>query len=195
MIYGGSAAYESKRKQKLTARQINAIIPVTPKYLKWSEVPITFNRSDHPDNIPHPDHYPLVLDPIVRTVKLNRVLIDGGSGLNILFAKTLDNMKIPRSELKWSSAPFHGVIPGTSVIPLGQIRLPVTLSSRENFRTENISFEVADFELAYHAILGRPALAKFMVVPHYTYMMMKLPGPNGIISLRRDVCRSHNCAP
>ena len=60
-----------------------------------------------------------MLDPIVRMVKLNRVLINGGSRLNILFAKTLVDMKIPRFELKWSSAPFHGVIPGTSAIPLG----------------------------------------------------------------------------
>src|SRR5437763_1171241 len=126
-------------------------------------------------------------------VKLNRVLIDGGSGLNILFAKTLDDMKIPRSELKRSSAPFHGVIPGTSAIPLGQIRLPITLGSRENFWNENISFEVADSEATYHAMLRRPALTKFMAVPHYIYMMMKLPGPNGIISLRGDVRRSHNC--
>src|SRR5437762_10343912 len=105
MIYGGSDAHESKRKQKLTAREINAITPATPKYLKWSEAPITFSRADHPDHVPHPERYPLVLDPIVRTVKLNRALIDGGSGLNILFAKTLDEMKIPRSELKQSRAP------------------------------------------------------------------------------------------
>ena len=134
-----------------------------------------------------------MLDPIVRTVRLNRVLIDGGSGLNILFAKTLDDMKIPCSELKWSRAPFHGVIPGTSATPLGTIRLPVMLGSRENFRTEDISFEVTDFEAAYHAILGRQALAKFMAVPHYTYILMKLPGSNGIISLRGDVRRSFNC--
>jgi hypothetical protein len=37
---------------------------------------------------------------------------------------------------------------------------------RENYRTEFIKFEVANFESSYHAILGRPALAKFMVVPH-----------------------------
>src|SRR5436190_910345 len=136
MIFGGSAAYESKRKQKLTAREINALTPATPKYLKWSELPITFDRSDHPENIPHLGRYPLVLDPIVRTTKLNRVLIDGGSGLNTLFAKTLDDMKISRSELKRSNSPFHRVIPGTSAIPLGQISLPVTLGTRENFRTE-----------------------------------------------------------
>ena len=102
-------------------------------------------------------------------------------------------MKIPRSELKRSRALFHRVILGTSVTPLGTIKLPVTFDSRENFRTEDISFEVTDFEAAYHAILGRPALAKFMAVPHYTYMLMKLPGPNGIISLRGDVRRSFNC--
>src|SRR6266498_748104 len=107
---------------------------VTPKYLKWPEAPITFSRAAHPDNVPHPGCYPLVLDPIVRTVKLNRVLIDGGSGLNILFAKTLDDMKMPRSDLNQSSSPFHGVIPGTSAIPLGEISLPVTLGTRENFR-------------------------------------------------------------
>src|SRR5207244_7393880 len=142
MIYGGTEAYESKQKQKLIAREINAITPATPKYLKWSEVQITFDRTDHPDRVPYPGRYPLVLDPIVRTVKLNRVLIDGGSGLNILFAKTLDDMKIPRSELNRSSSLFHGVIPGTSVIPLEQITLPVMLSTQDNFRTEYVSFEV-----------------------------------------------------
>src|SRR5207237_10299559 len=51
----------------------------------------------------------------------------------------------------------------------------------------------ADLEAQYHAILRKPALPNFMAVPHYTYMLMKLPGPNGIISLRGDVRRSFNC--
>src|SRR6266540_2243827 len=95
--------------------------------------------------------------------------------------------------MKRSHAPFHGVIPGTSATPLGTINLPITFGSRENFWIEDISFEVADFEAAYHAFLGRSALAKFMAVPHYTYMLMKLPGPNGIISLRGDVRQSFDC--
>jgi hypothetical protein len=141
----------------------------------------------------HPGRYPLVLDPVVRNVKLRRSLIDGGSALNILFAKTLDDMQIPRTELKLSNASFHRVIPGLSATPLGQITLPVTFGTRENFRTENICFEVADFEIAYHAILGRLALAKFMAVPHYTYMMMKMPGPRGVISLRSDIKQAVTC--
>ena len=74
MIFGGSAMYESKRKQKLVAREINVVASVTPKYLKWSEAAITFDRSDHPDHIPHLGRYPLVLDPIVKSIKLKKVL-------------------------------------------------------------------------------------------------------------------------
>nr|CAH66280.1 OSIGBa0116O04.2 [Oryza sativa] len=125
--------------------------------------------------------------------KANESLIDGGSALNILFAKTLDDMQIPRTELKPSNAPFHGVIPGLFSTPLGQITLPVTFGTRENFRTENVCFEVADFETGYHAILRRLALAKFMDVPHYTYMMMKMPGPRGVISLRSDIKQAVTC--
>nr|AAX92783.1 retrotransposon protein, putative, Ty3-gypsy sub-class [Oryza sativa Japonica Group]ABA93327.1 retrotransposon protein, putative, Ty3-gypsy subclass [Oryza sativa Japonica Group] len=123
-IFRGPLAYESKRKQKLTEWEINAVQPDTPRYLRWSETTIKFDRSDHPDRLVHPRRYPLVLDPVVRKVKLRRSLIDGGSALNILFAKTLDDMQIPCTELKPSNAPFHGVIPGLSAKPLGQITLP-----------------------------------------------------------------------
>nr|AAK92690.1 putative polyprotein [Oryza sativa Japonica Group]ABF97108.1 retrotransposon protein, putative, Ty3-gypsy subclass [Oryza sativa Japonica Group] len=186
-------AYESKRKQKLPDREINAVQPDTPQYLRWSETAIKFDHLDHPDRVVHPGRYPLVLDPLVRNVKLRRSHIDGGSALNILFAKTLDDMQIPRTELKPSIAPFHGVIPGLSSTPLGHITLPVTFGTRENFRTKNICFKVADFEMAYDAILGRPALAKFMAVPHYTYMMIKMPGPQGVISLRSDIKQGITC--
>jgi hypothetical protein len=50
----------------------------------------------------------------------------------------------------------------------------VTFGTEENFRTEYLSFEVADFRSSYHAILGRPMLAKFMAIPHYTYLVLKI---------------------
>jgi hypothetical protein len=68
-----------------------------------------------------------------------------------------------------STSPFYGTVPRNATIPLGSVVLPVTFGeSRDNYRTEYIKFEVADFETSYHAILGRPAITKFMVVPHYT---------------------------
>ncbi|XP_039797824.1 uncharacterized protein LOC120662822 [Panicum virgatum] len=53
--------------------------------------------------------------------------------------------------------------------PVGNIDLSVTFGSKANFRTETLTFEVVDWKGAYHAILGRPAYAKFMAVPNYTY--------------------------
>ena len=67
--------------------------------------------------------------------------------------------------------------------PIGNIDLPVTIGSKANFRTETLTFEVVDWKGAYHTILGRPAYAKFMAVPNYTYLKLKLPGPNGVITV------------
>jgi hypothetical protein len=66
------------------------VSPANPESLKWSEVLITFDYSDHPDFIPKLGQYPLILSPIIKDVKLNRVLSDGGCSVNILFLKTFD---------------------------------------------------------------------------------------------------------
>ena len=109
--------------------------------------------------------------------------MDGGSGLNILYAETLDDMGIDRSKVWPTGAPFHGVVPGHRAVPIGQIDLPVTFGGPANFRTEVLTFEVVGFHGAYHAILGRPCYAKFMAVPNYTYLKLKMPGPNGVITV------------
>jgi hypothetical protein len=71
--------------------------------------------------------------------------------------------------------------------------LPVTFGTKDTYRTEYIKFEVADFDSSYHAILGRPALAKFMVVPHYVYLLLKMPGKTGLLTLRGDLKKSYDC--
>jgi hypothetical protein len=147
----------------------------------------TFNFGDHPGR------YPLIIYTIVKDAKLNRVLLEGGSSLNLLFLKIFDQMGLPRSLLHPSRAPFHGIVPGTAATPIGQISLPVTFGTRENFRIENIQFEVADFETAYNAFLGWPAFTKFMAIPHYAYLVLKVPGLHGVISIRGDVKRAYDC--
>jgi hypothetical protein len=181
--FGGPDSFEPKRKQKLTAREVLVVGPATHEYLGWSMVPITFDHSDHPDFIPKPGRYPPVVCPIVKDVKLNRVLVDGGSSLNLLFLKTFDQMGLSRSLLCPSQVPFHGIVPGIAATTISQISLPVTFRTRENFRIENIKFEVANFETAYKALLGRPALTKFTAIPHYTYLLLKMLGPRGVISI------------
>jgi hypothetical protein len=114
-----------------------AVSLATPEYLKWSEVPITFDRSEHLDIVSKLRRYPLIVCPIIKDVKLNQVLIDGGSSLNILFLKTFDQMGLSRSMLCNSRDPFHGIVPGAAAIPIIHIALPVTFETRENFGTPN----------------------------------------------------------
>jgi hypothetical protein len=77
---------------------------------------------------------------------------------------------------------------------MGSVVLPVTFGeTRDNYCIEYVKFEVADFETSYHAILGRPTIAKFMAVPHYTYLVLKMPSPAGVLSLQGDLKISFDC--
>jgi hypothetical protein len=132
---------------------------------------------------------------VVTGTKLNKVLIDGGSGLNVLFTKILKKMKLDITHmLTKSTSPFYGIVPGNAAISLDLVVLPVTFGeTRDNYRTEYVKFDVADFEMPYHAILGRPAIAKFMAVPHYTYLVLKMPSPASVLSLQGDLKISFDC--
>jgi hypothetical protein len=55
--------------------------------------------------------------------------------------------------------PFYRVVPGKAAYPIGHVCLPVAFGTKENFCTEYLTFD------SYHAILGRPMLAKFMAIP------------------------------
>jgi hypothetical protein len=119
--------------------------------------------------------------------------MDGGSGINVLYASTLDDMGIPRSQLRPSTTPFHGVVPEMEALPIGHIDLPITFGDLQNFCTETLTFEVVGFSGTYHAILGRPTYAKFMAVPNYTYLKLKIPGPKGIITVGTTYQRAFEC--
>jgi hypothetical protein len=69
MIFGGSLARPSRRCEKLIRREVLNADVARPSYLKWSEVPITFDRKDHPDNVPQSGSYPLVCSSRVQIQK------------------------------------------------------------------------------------------------------------------------------
>jgi hypothetical protein len=76
---------------------------------------------------------------------------------------------------------------GVFQTPMNQITLPITFGTQGNFHTENLQFEVADFETAYNTFLGQLALTKFMVIPHYAYLILKMLGPHDDISISGDI--------
>lgn len=140
----------------------------------------------------------MVLDPTIgtsqRSVHFSRVLIDCGSNINILYRDTARKLGITESQLRPTPTIFHGIMPGHSCQPIGRITLDVMFGKPDHFRTDAVKFEVVDLVSPYHALLGRPALTKFMAVPHYGYLKMKLPGPKGVITIAGDYRRSMECA-
>jgi hypothetical protein len=62
-----------------------------------------------------------------------------------------------------------------------------------NYRREKLDFEVMDWPSQYHAILGRPGFSRFMAVPYYTYLVLKMPRPNGIITVKESFKLSDLC--
>ncbi|XP_066354841.1 uncharacterized protein [Miscanthus floridulus] len=120
---------------------------------------------------------------IIGKKRLTKVLMDGGSGLNIMYAKTLDAMGIYRSCIQPIEAPFHGIMLRKQAIPLRQIDLPITFGDLTNYRMETLTFEVVGFHRTYHTVLGQPCYTKFMAVPNYTYLKLKMPCPCGVITI------------
>lgn len=108
------------RAQKLARRAIYTTTPTKIEYLDWSDSTITFDRSDHPDYILHPRKFSLVLDPIVGAFHLPKVLMDGGSEIDILFNDTLAKMGISRNRLNPKRLPrfcarTKGGAPGSDI--------------------------------------------------------------------------------
>jgi hypothetical protein len=72
------------------------------------------------------------------------------------------------------------------VYPLGSITLPVTFGTEENFRTENVQFDVAELNLPFNAIIGRMTLYRLMAIAHYGYLVLKMSSPVGVLTMRGD---------
>ena len=78
-------------------------------------------------------------------------------------------------------------------MPLEQIDLLVTFGDPSNYRTETLTFKVVGFRGTYHAILGHPCYTKFMAVPNYTYLKLKIPDPGGVITIGTSFQRAYEC--
>jgi hypothetical protein len=77
--------------------------------------------------------------------------------------------------------------------PVGRVALPVCFGISANFRKETLTFEVVGFHGTYHAILGHPCYARFMAVPNYTYLKLKMPSPNDVITVGPSYEHAYEC--
>jgi hypothetical protein len=163
------------------------------EYLKWSDQTVEFSRIDHPRKEPRLGHAPVVLKAQIGGYDVGRVFMDAGSGINLIYARTLKAMNIALNLLQPTNFSFHGTVQGSVNYPMGKIELDICFGDYHNFRREKLEFEVMDWPSQYHAILGRLAFARFMAVPHYAYLVLKIPGPNGVITVKGSFKVSDTC--
>jgi hypothetical protein len=111
---------KSKKEQKSISRQVNLTIsspPATIEYLRWLDQTIRFSREDHPRKVPSPGHVPMVLKAQIRGYDIGRVFMDTGSGINLIYARTLKAMNISLEWLKLIDFSFHGIVLGSANHP------------------------------------------------------------------------------
>jgi hypothetical protein len=138
---------KSKKEQKSISRQVNLAIsspPATIEYLKWSDQPVRFSRADHPRKVPRPGHAPMVLKAQIGGYDVERVSMDAGSGMNLIYARTLKAMCISLESLRPTDCSFHGIVPGGANYPLGRVELDICSGNSSNYRREKLEFEVMD---------------------------------------------------
>ena len=116
--------------------------------------------------------------------------MDGGSSLNMIYQDTIRKMGIDPTKICHSNTTFKGVTPGPGAHCTGSLLLEVIFGLPDNFRSKNLTFHIAPFQSGYQALLGREAFTRFNAIWHYASLMLKMPGPRGIITVNGNIERS-----
>jgi hypothetical protein len=187
VIYGGSWELTSRMNVKSLRREVLSAVPRVLKaapHQWWRSTTVSFGASDCPNNMAGAGILPLITALVIANMRLHHVLIDGGARLNVISHATFKQLQILGSRLG-PSRPFSGVGP-QPVYPLRSIALSVTFGTEENFHTENVQFDVAEVNLPFNAIIGRPTFYRFIAISHYGYLVLKMPSPAGVLTVRGD---------
>ena len=98
--------------------------------MRWSNTPIIFYAEDHPDSTTAIGCLPLLVSPTIRNLKVTKMLVEGGAGLNLISPKVIKRLQILDGDLK-EMGTFQGINPGRSQ-PKGKITVPVTFGGELN---------------------------------------------------------------
>ncbi|XP_004295941.1 PREDICTED: uncharacterized protein LOC101299850 [Fragaria vesca subsp. vesca] len=136
-------------------------------------------------------------DPFLITLQLDhyitkKILVDTGASVNVLFRSGWKGLHRGSNKLIQDHEPLIS-FSGDVVQPLGSNSFGVSMEGREGVARATVEFIVVDYESSYNGILGRPALWKLksFVVGHM--LIMKVPTPTGIITIRGDQTAAKSC--
>ena len=120
--------FASNNRRKRAHRNFAEICHVA-KINPWNNTAITFSASEEPQFQTVRAPAALVLSPIVDSFRLTKVLMDGGSGLNLIYEEMLNKMEIDKSRIEQSGMTFRGILPSREARCAGNITLDVVFGT------------------------------------------------------------------
>jgi hypothetical protein len=111
--------------------------------------------------------------------------------VDIIFLHAFDRMGISHSLLKPSDNPLYG-FGSKGTFPVGKIELPLSFGVAPNAQSEQVTFDIVDMVYPYNTIMGRGSIHKFEAAIHGLYLCMKIPGPQGVITVYGNQHTAHN---
>ncbi|GKV36104.1 hypothetical protein SLEP1_g44272 [Rubroshorea leprosula] len=203
MISGGvHSGGQSARGRKAYARQVMTINKNRPlkrpfEEAEWENAPITFSPVDYKRAEGKPDVMMPHGDPFVATVHIgnhnvNKVFVDTGSSLDILYWSCFQKMQLNPNSLQKHEGPIYG-FDNQPVSVEGIITLPIYVGSEPRFRMASVTFLVVKMESAFNTILGRATLCELKAVISQPHLCMKFPTPQGVGVLKGNQKMARTC--
>ena len=152
-----------------------------------SEKEITFDETDM-EEIQDPRHDGLVITQYMANHFVRRILVDGGSSVNIVLLNTLKRINIPESEILRRSLVLIG-FSGETKHTIGEIKLPIYIKGVKSI--QNLC--VIDTLSSYSVTLGRPWIHDMKAIPSTYHQCVKLPTPWGTVKIMGDQHVSKEC--
>ena len=190
--FAGGGKSSSSRKAHLHSIRLGEVLEVqVVSKLPQLDTAITFSDLDL-EGCLHPHDDPLVIRAVVANKTIHQVLVDNGSSIDIIYASDFDKMGIGRERLEPVNTHLRGFY-GEKVLPLGSIRLVLTLGDPLCQATTIVRFLIVDAPSAYNVLLGRPSLNAIKAIPSAYHMVIKFPTTNEVRMVRGDQCVAREC--